>query len=554
MSEPLGVPDWPRRAKALASELADAGALTDPGWRAAVEQTPRHLFVPRFFRDDGSVVDGADPADAGEWLGAVYSDDSLVVQRAAVPGADRAWPTSSSTMPSLMVRMLEMLNVTDRSRVLEIGTATGYNAALLCHRLVDRQVASIELHPELAADAAERLGALGYRPTLAVGDGAAGVPDQAPYDRIIATCAVPEIPAAWIAQLAPGGRIVADLRGEMSSSLAVLDNTDPGTVTGRLLDQAGHFMWLRPDPDNPLRDAHRFEFVADLDTAETTTTDLDPEVLAEPGLRVLLGILEPTLSPPSRGRRDGADTWWMHAEGGCWVEVVDRTVTQGGPRHLWPTVEYAVTEWRRLDRPGRGRYGLTVTGDGVHRYWLDQPDHTVAFTNVVATRPDLTDELLRRQEVDQQARSFALEGREATDAEIKRLREVDRDNTAWLETVITENGWPGIRLAGQAGARAAWLLAQHADAKPELQRQWLALLRAAVEAGDAERGNLAYLQDRVAIHQHLPQHHGTQFLCLNGKDGLAPLEDPQRVNEYRATAGLHPLTDDEISTAWPDYP
>jgi len=99
-------------------------------------------------------------------------------------------------MPSLMVRMLELLEMTDTSRVLEIGTATGYNAALLCHRLGATQVAGIELHPELAAEAAERLGALGYRPTLATGDGAAGIPHRAPFDRIIATCAVPEIPAA----------------------------------------------------------------------------------------------------------------------------------------------------------------------------------------------------------------------------------------------------------------------------------------------------------------------------------------------------------------------
>ncbi|MBV9313972.1 MAG: hypothetical protein JO100_09565 [Pseudonocardia sp.] len=99
------------------------------------------------------MIDGTNGSYLGEWLDAVYSDDSLVVQRADAPGVED-WPTSSSTMPSLMVRMLELLNVTDDSRVLEIGTATGYNAALLCHRLGADQVASIELHPGLAAAAA----------------------------------------------------------------------------------------------------------------------------------------------------------------------------------------------------------------------------------------------------------------------------------------------------------------------------------------------------------------------------------------------------------------
>ncbi|MGH3834226.1 MAG: hypothetical protein ACRDSF_00765 [Pseudonocardiaceae bacterium] len=387
MTAPHNGVAWRPRAAALAEQITDAGVLTDPRWRAAIEQTPRHVFVPRFYRDDYTIIDGADPTTTEEWLDAAYSDDSLVVQFATATGADRGWPTSSSTMPSLMVRMLELLNVSDGSRVLEIGTATGYNAALLCHRLGASQVASIELHPALAAQAAERLGTLGHRPTLDTGDGAAGIADRAPYDRIISTCAVPGIPPAWIEQLAPGGRVVTDLRGEMSSSLAVLDKTGPDTVAGPLLEQPGHFMWLRPDPDNPLRDVNRFDFVVDLDTAETTTTDLDPQILDEPGLRVLLSILEPTLSTPSRSKRNGTDTRWMHAQGGCWVEIVDRRVTQGGPRHIWPAIEHAANEWRRLGQPGRGRYGLTARTDGTHRYWVDQPDQPIRCAPGVVCRP-----------------------------------------------------------------------------------------------------------------------------------------------------------------------
>jgi protein-L-isoaspartate(D-aspartate) O-methyltransferase len=370
MTEPIDEMVWRKRATVLAGQLVDAGVLTDSRWQAAFTQTPRHVFVPRFYRDDHTIVDGTDPAETEEWLDGVYSDDSLVVQRAKVVGAGQPWPTSSSTLPSLMARMLELLEVTDGSRVLEIGTATGYNAALLCHRLGADQVSSIELHAGLAADAAEHLHMLGYYPSLAVGDGAAGVPTGAPYDRILATCAVPAIPSAWIDQLAPGGRIVTDLRGEMSSSLAVLDKTAPGVVRGRLLEQPGHFMWLRPDPDNPLLDADRFNFVVNHDEAETSTTDLDPGILDEPGLRVLLGILEPTLSTPSVTQRNGT-TRWMHADGGSWVEITGRTVIQGGPRRIWPAIEHAVAEWHRLGTPGRGHYRLTATAEGDHHYSVD---------------------------------------------------------------------------------------------------------------------------------------------------------------------------------------
>ncbi|MGH3807457.1 MAG: hypothetical protein ACRDRU_12660 [Pseudonocardiaceae bacterium] len=373
MTEATTVSNWGRRATALATELTDAGVLIDPCWRAAIEQTPRHLFVPRFYRHNDTIVDGTDPATADEWLDAVYSDTSLVVQCAIAPGTDLLFPTSSSTMPSLMVRMLQLLNVIDGSRVLEIGTATGYNAALLCHRLGADHVASIELHPGLAVEAAGHLHSLGYEPTLAAGDGAGGIPGHAPYDRIIATCAVPAIPGAWIDQLAPGGRILTDLRGELASSLTVLSKIAPGTVQGRLLDLPGHFMWLRSTADNPLPNVGRFNLVINLDDAGTTGTDLDPRLLHEPGLRVLLSIAEPSLGPITHTQ---GETWWLRADH-CWAEITtgaSTTVTHGGPRNIWKTIERTAAEWQRLGRPGRGRYGLTAKADGTHHYWLDHPD------------------------------------------------------------------------------------------------------------------------------------------------------------------------------------
>ena len=375
MIEASHASDWGRRATALAAKLTGAGVRIDPCWRAPIEQTPRHLFVPRFYRDDDTIVDGADPATAGEWLDAVYSDTSLVVQCAIAPGTNLPFPTSSSTMPSLMIRMLHLLDVIDSSSVLEIGTGTGYNTALLCHRLGADHVASIELHPSLAADAADRLRSLAYEPTLQVGDGACGLPDHAPYDKIIATCAVPAIPPAWIDQLSPGGRIVTDLRGELASSLAILDKVAPDTVQGRLLDLPGHFMWLRSTAEDPLPNVGRFNLMIDLNDAVTTGTDLDPRMLDEPGLRVLLSIAEPNLGPITHTQREGHDIWWLRADN-CWAEITtsaSTTVTHGGPRNIWTSVECVAAEWQRIGRPKRGRYGLTASADGTHHYWLDQP-------------------------------------------------------------------------------------------------------------------------------------------------------------------------------------
>jgi protein-L-isoaspartate O-methyltransferase len=138
-----------------------------------------------------------DPCTRERWLRGVYAD---------VPLATRLRDgelVSSSSQPSLMARMLAELRVADGDRVLEIGAGTGYNAALLAHRLGDGLVTTVDLEPEITESARAHLAAAGHRPTVVTGDGSRGVPEHAPYDRIIATCALTSIPRAWPAQCAP---------------------------------------------------------------------------------------------------------------------------------------------------------------------------------------------------------------------------------------------------------------------------------------------------------------------------------------------------------------
>lgn len=117
---------------------------------------------------------------------------------------------------------------------------------------------------------------------------------------------------------------------------------------------------------------------------------------------------------------------------------------------------------------------------------------------------------------------------------------IDRETTELLREACTWLAWPGIPQVGEDGARAAWLFAQHADARPELQRMFLERLAAAVERGEASPVHLAYLQDRVAIHAGRPQRYGTQF-----DENLQPLpiEDADEVDQRRAEVGLGPLSE-----------
>jgi protein-L-isoaspartate O-methyltransferase len=257
---------WQPQLASLVAALVDAGALHTRAWIDAFSATPRHLFTPQVILSTAEgyrQLSGDDSADRDKWLSVVYSDDSLVTQHKphaaghTLPsGQPLQVPTSSSTMPSLMARMLETLDVHDEMRMLEIGTSTGCNAALLSDRRSGAKVVSIGLiDPDLVDQAQQRLAGLGHSPTLPVGDGAAGAADHGPYDRIIATAAVPEIPLAWIQQLTPKGKILANLRGDLTgATLCLLTKHDTDDeVIGPILPIGGHFMWLRPDVDDPHR-------------------------------------------------------------------------------------------------------------------------------------------------------------------------------------------------------------------------------------------------------------------------------------------------------------
>jgi protein-L-isoaspartate(D-aspartate) O-methyltransferase len=174
--------------------------------------------------------------DTADDLDLVYSNTALFV----LPDG-----LSSSSMPALMTRMLEVLDIHDGHKVLEIGAGTGYNAALLSHRLGDRQVFAVDIEPTLIYLARERLAKIGYYPTLVTADGANGLADHAPYDRIIATCAVPAVPWPWVEQTRVGGLILADVTPAQQAGNLVLLRRTPDGAEGRFEGTYGCFMTMR---------------------------------------------------------------------------------------------------------------------------------------------------------------------------------------------------------------------------------------------------------------------------------------------------------------------
>jgi protein-L-isoaspartate O-methyltransferase len=196
--------------------------------------------VPRFYRYTGEgrlVFDSADPERYDDWLHEVYRDVVLNVLW------DEQHPlvNSTSSMPSKMAQMLEALDGDAGHRVLEIGTGTGYNAALLCERLGSDRVTTVDIDAGLVEAARERLATAGYSPTVAAADGFHGHPGNAPYDRVIATCQTRDVPAAWIDQCRPGGLVLAML----PCAMARLRVTADGSAEGRFHPASFGFMSMR---------------------------------------------------------------------------------------------------------------------------------------------------------------------------------------------------------------------------------------------------------------------------------------------------------------------
>ncbi|MFF5704196.1 methyltransferase domain-containing protein [Streptomyces sp. NPDC012794] len=172
-------------ATGLASALVASGALqTD--WLGAFHAVPRELFVPE--RIWPGIADGTrqgravdNRTDPEGWRKAVYSDIPLTTQwdDGGHEGDDVGTiPSSSNSKPEMVFAMLGDLDVHDGMRVLEIGTGTGWNAALLSHRVGGENVVSVEFDPEVAKGAAERLAYAGLSPTTVVGDGRLGYPGR----------------------------------------------------------------------------------------------------------------------------------------------------------------------------------------------------------------------------------------------------------------------------------------------------------------------------------------------------------------------------------------
>jgi protein-L-isoaspartate(D-aspartate) O-methyltransferase len=183
---------------------------------------PDRIWVVR----DGTFTCVSRDDDPGGWVSAVASDAAVTIAL-----TDGMWPSSSSSAPSMMARMISALRLEPGMRVLEIGTGTGYNAA--CLASLGANVVTVEIDEEIADRARDSLRAAGFPGvTVLTGDGERGAPDHAPFDRVMATAAVRTVPYSWASQTREDGLIVAPYTGPGHPGGLLVLTVSQGAATG----------------------------------------------------------------------------------------------------------------------------------------------------------------------------------------------------------------------------------------------------------------------------------------------------------------------------------
>ncbi|MET9529621.1 protein-L-isoaspartate(D-aspartate) O-methyltransferase [Streptomyces sp. NPDC006649] len=361
--------NWKPYAAAMAAEVAPLGSR----WRAPLAALPRHLFVPCWWvneYDEWCRRAGAN--DEEYWAAAAYGDNSLVT-RVGAAHADHARagarpvgrPTSSATLPSLLVRMFQHARLDDDDTLLDVGTGSGYGTALACMRLGHDQVTSVDVDSYLTEAAGCRLAEVGLRPQLHTLDASGALPGV--YDRIVATVGIRPVPTSWLTALKPGGRLVTTIAG--TTLIITAEKQPDGTARGRVeWDRAG-FMSARHGPDyHALPD--NLATIARTQDGEFVTAGRYPVVDVEQAwdLSSMLGIEVPGIVYGYEEEGAQRTTWLAHPDG-SWARATSHDdgtplVHQSGPRHLWDDLDKIRSYWlHHGELPVRGAHVL-ITEDG----------------------------------------------------------------------------------------------------------------------------------------------------------------------------------------------
>ncbi|MGW0838342.1 ATP-grasp peptide maturase system methyltransferase [Streptomyces prunicolor] len=365
----------------LVEQLVADGELRDPEVRHAAETVPREVFlgtaIYRPSSPPGVTVwtpTRRDDTPVDAWLRLTYQDRTWVTQLDGVLAEEAAGPvtggspTSSSTLPSVILGMIEQAGVARGKRVLIIGTRTGLSTAYVCEVAGEENVTSIEADAAAAERARRALAEAGYTPTLITADGLRGHRDRAPYDIVIAFCSMRYVPYGLLQQVKAGGTLLVTLAGwGFGHGLVRLTVEDDGVAEGRFLPGYTSFMIARSHdrpPHGPL----------ELLPGDERPSVIDPALLDDWSGRFVAQLAAPSAERLGTGAEQilldvatGSQARTRTADNGEGWTVVRR-----GPLDLWTAVENSITRWQSHGSPHVSSFTMTITPH-TQKVWLDEP-------------------------------------------------------------------------------------------------------------------------------------------------------------------------------------
>jgi protein-L-isoaspartate(D-aspartate) O-methyltransferase len=329
---PAGEPEIRCFVERYVRDLRAAGAIRSPGVERAFLKVERHRLLETFdHRAAGSRSAGTIHHDPGrplhDHLELIYSDTPLVTR--SVDGM----PTSSSSQPSLVAGMVELLDLAGGLKVLEVGAGTGYNAALMAE-IVGGQglVVTVDVLDDVVGQTTRLLAGAGY-PQIRVllRDGFEGVPEEAPFDRIVATVGCSDLSPRWAGQLADGGTMLVPLEHAGGHPLLLIRKED-GELHGRVAMWTGFMpirgplhieeLWsrgvIRPETEKPVRQRDPWPgFAAERPTGPPGSLCLSAD---ETDFLFFLGLHDrrACVAPQGPGLSDGFNGWAAAGPEGIW--------------------------------------------------------------------------------------------------------------------------------------------------------------------------------------------------------------------------------------------
>jgi protein-L-isoaspartate(D-aspartate) O-methyltransferase len=325
----------------LVGEIEKKVSLS-PATRAAFLAIDRKRFVPQYYRQVERVWTAYSTTDAE-----VYQDRPLVTK------VEQGMPCSSSSQPSVMAAMIEALQLQPGQSVLEIGTGTGYNAALLAHIAGDAHtITSLDIDGEAIKHAKQIIPhVVGEGMTIVQADARDGYEDSAPYDRIIVTAGFRHVSGAWQDQLRTGGLLVGNWLGALSSVMVVLQKQEDGSMRGSVLPQAAFFMEMLPREQASPPDWASYDSIPE---AEHHLPFDMHSLLRDQAFLLLLQCRYPELEKYARPAKEGISQWIVNPENCSSIAVSKHGAVCRG--NLFSYVDETYQHWLTED---------TITREGV---------------------------------------------------------------------------------------------------------------------------------------------------------------------------------------------